>query len=690
MTEERKEQHYLSKLLKKIDTKLFEINQAIQLKSNEVSSMNRHMQEHKADMDHLEKNNMREAIFNFSLQGEHSVENKKRLHRLKDTAYFGRIDFVDEDTNQPKNIYVGVHNFQDADANENLVYDWRAPISGLFYDFELGKAHYNSLSGEVKGDITLKRQFRIRKGEMEYMLDTDVTIHDEVLQQELNQASSDKMRNIVGTIQKEQNAIIRNEDARHLIIQGVAGSGKTSIALHRIAFLLYRFKETINSEDILIISPNKVFASYISNVLPELGEENVVETSMEEIAHEALDYQVKFQTFFEQVTELLEKNDAKLIDRIQFKSSIDIVKKLDEYVVYLENDGFKVEDIMVKGKPVPSWFIKEAFDRYRRMPLLKRFNEVVREIVENVYKYYQIEVQYKDRTALHSTIRKMFPSYNPRVLYKGFYQWLGNPEMLKTKAGNKYEWSDVYAFIYLKSRLEGLKPNNKIKHLVIDEMQDYSEVQYKVLSMLYPCKKTILGDVNQSVNPFSSSNLPTIEKVFSGATSMTMLKSYRSTYEITQFTKRISSDIDIEAIERHGEEPQLVACKNLTHQISIIKSKIADFQQSKYHSLGIICKTQKQVDALYETLKDVHEMNILNAASVAFGSGIVITTAHLAKGLEFDAVIVPFCTDKYYKTKADRQMLYVACTRAMHELFITYSGKMSELISSKEQDVELS
>ena len=681
MTEEKREKEYLFRLLQKIDLKLSEINEAVQLKSNEVASMNKHMQDHKTDMDHLEKNNMREAIFNFSLQGEHSVENRKRLIRLKDTAYFGRIDFKESQSSELKNIYVGVHNFQDTESNKNLVYDWRAPISSLFYDFELGEANYEALTGIIEGNITLKRQFRIRNGEMEYMLDTDLTIHDEVLQKELNQASSAKMKNIVATIQKEQNAIIRNEEARHLIIQGVAGSGKTSIALHRIAFLLYRFKDTISSEDILIISPNKVFASYISNVLPELGEETIAENSMEEIANDILEYQVNFQSFFEQVAELLEKNDAKFIERIQFKSSSEILKKLDEYVNYLENEGFNVTDITVKGKPVPAWFIKESFERYKRMPLLKRFNEVVREIVENVFRYYGLEIQYKDRTALHNTIRKMFPSYNPRMLYKGFYVWLGKPELLKTKAGNKYEWSDVYAFIYLKSRLEGIKSNPAVKHLVIDEMQDYSEVQYKVLSMLYPCKKTILGDINQSVNPFSSSNLSVIEKVFSDATTMTMNKSYRSTYEITQFSKRINQKKDIEAIERHGEEPNLILCKNFKDEIDTIKSLINQFEKSEFNSLGIICKTQKQADSLYEELKTIYSINLLNAGSVAFGKGIVITTAHLAKGLEFDKVIVAFCTDKNYQTEPDKQMLYVACTRAMHKLFLTYTGMVSKLIA---------
>ena len=680
MTEEKLEKNYLYKLLKKVENRISEIDKAIKLKSDEIAYMNQHMEDHKRDMDHLEKNALRETIENYSLQGDHSVDNKKRLLRLKNTAYFGRIDFKEKHKNQKRNIYVGVHNFQDPKTNDNLVYDWRAPISGLFYDFELGDANYQTESGKIRGHIDLKRQFRIRNGKMDYMLDTDVTIHDEVLQKELNQASTEKMRNIVATIQKEQNAIIRNEEAKHLIIQGVAGSGKTSIALHRIAFLLYRFKETISSEDILIISPNKVFASYISNVLPELGEESVAECSMEDIADELLEYQVKFQSFFEQVSELLNKNDPKLIERIQFKSSTEFLKKIDAYLVYLQNEGFRVEDIFIKGKPVPAWFIQESFEKHRRKPILKRFNAVVQEIVDNVFRFYKIEIQYKDRSNLHTQIRNMFPSYNPRVLYKGFYDWLERPEMLKLKKGSTYEWSDVYAFIYLKIKLEGIKPKTEVKHLVIDEMQDYSSVQYKVLSLLYPCKKTILGDINQSVNPFSSSNLDTIQNTFADATAMTMLKSYRSTYEITEFTKRISQHVKVEPIKRHGDEPKITACKTADDELNSIKQHIDNFENSTYNALGIICKTQKQADKLFENLNPHYELKLLNAVSVAFGSGIVITTAHLAKGLEFDQVIVPHCSSTNYKNPADRQMLYVACTRAMHKLFLTHTGKVCSFL----------
>ncbi|HEX2933811.1 MAG TPA: UvrD-helicase domain-containing protein [Bacteroidales bacterium] len=680
---EKEEKEYLKNLLRQVDIAISFINERIKSQADEVLHLNRHMQENKADMDHQEKNAMRESITNTASLGDHSVDKKKRLFRLRNVPYFGRIDFKEKGKNNADPIYVGVHNFRDEDKNRNLIYDWRAPISSMFYDFELGDASYETLNSKVEGSIELKRQFRIRKGEMEYMIDSDITIQDDVLQKELNQASSAKMKNIVATIQREQNAIIRNEEARHLIIQGVAGSGKTSIALHRIAFLLYRFKETISSTDILIISPNKIFASYISNVLPELGEETVEESSMEEIANELFDYQIKFQSFFDQVSELLSKTDEKLIERILFKSSGDMLRKIDEYALYLENEGFKPEDIVVGRRPIPAWFIKESFVRHNRRPILDRFNEVVRDIVNNMSLHYRYDVINKERAALHAAIRKMFPSANLRTLYKGFYEWLKRPDLLKLKTGSVYEYSDVFPLLYLKMKLEGLKPYSHVKHLVVDEMQDYSAVQYKVLNALFSCKKTILGDINQSVNPFSSSGLETIQSIFPDATCMTMLKSYRSTYEITQFTKKIRKNIDVEAIERHGEEPAIHAFNTEAEEINYLKHLIDCFLESSFNSLGIVCKTQAQADNLHKLLKNDYRISLLHASSVAFGSGIVITTAHLAKGLEFDNVIVPYINDKNYNTEPDRQMLYVACTRAMHKLDLTYAGAKTDFLNEE-------
>lgn len=351
MNLEHQEKKYLNHLLIKVDEALKFINERIRLQKKDIDDIKIYLQEHKRDMDHLDKNAILQTVSDMALVGDASVEPRNRLYRLKDIPYFGRIDFREHGGEKAKSVYVGIHHFQDEIKKQHLVYDWRSPISSMFYDYELGEARYETGNGDVEGEILLRRQFRIRRGEMEYMLESDLTIQDEVLQKELNQASSSLMRNIVATIQREQNTIIRNEDAFNLIIQGVAGSGKTSIALHRIAFLLYRFNDTISSEDILIISPNKVFASYISNVLPELGEETVAETSMEEIADELLEYKFRFQSFFDQVAELLAEADQKLIERIPFKSSKEMLKKMEAYVLDLENHGFSPADIMVCWQP---------------------------------------------------------------------------------------------------------------------------------------------------------------------------------------------------------------------------------------------------------------------------------------------------------------------------------------------------
>ncbi len=669
---------FLKDILQKVDKAIHAIDERVNSQLKEIQEAKIYLQEHKRDMDHLEKNAVREAVGHKAALGEASVAKKKRLHRIKSIPYFGRIDFTENQRKQARKIYIGVHNFQDEDSRENLIYDWRAPVSSMFYDFEPGEAWYPGKSKKVKGTITLKRQFRIRDGKMEYMLDTDLTIQDEVLQKELNQATSGKMRNIVASIQREQNAIIRNEEAHNLIIQGVAGSGKTSVALHRIAFLLYKFKDEISAEDILIISPNQVFASYISNVLPELGEEKVAETSMEEIADGLFKGQIKFQGFFDQLAGLLKAGDRKLQERVRFKASPDLLKQMDAYLLHLENHAFKPQDIFINNKPIPAWFIKEKFEQFNRFPLLKRMNEIVRGIVDNVYFYYRYEVKGKERTELHKQVRKMFPSTNLRMLYKGFYNWLERPDLLKLQKGSVYEYADVYPLLYLQMKIEGLPPRHDIKHLIIDEMQDYTPVQYKILHRLFPGKKTILGDTNQVLNLFSASDLETIQSVVSPAVCVQMHKSYRSTWEITEFCNRIGQKSNVMAMERHGKKPEIKSFSQEQAEKMHLVKQLESFQSGSYNSLGVLCKTQEETDALHEFFTQ-HGLKThrLNAASVSFTGGIVITTAYLAKGLESDQVIVPFVNRKNYVTETDRQMLYVACTRAMHLLELTHTGEPS-------------
>lgn len=634
------------------------------------------------DIDPHEIRSMRESILNHFALGENVIGKRKRLGKILDIPYFGRIDFREKkEGSKLLPAYIGIHSFYDSTSKTNLIYDWRAPISSMFYDHELGEASYISPVGEVRGDISLKRQYRIRNGKMEFMIESSLTVHDDILQKELSSNADDKMKNIVATIQREQNRIIRNEDAQTLIIQGVAGSGKTSIALHRIAYLLYRFKDTLSSKDMLIISPNKVFADYISNVLPELGEETVPETGMEHILSGVLDNKYKYQNFFEQVTELLGKPASGFIERIRYKASFDFITQLDRFILHIENTCFKATDVkLTKYITIPAEFIEEQFRRFNRYPMRRRFEAMTDYILERAQIQYHTTATTAERNMLKKEIRNMFAGNNDIQVYKNFFEWLGKPELFKMRKNRTLEYADLAPLAYLHMTLEGNTTQNRVRHLLIDEMQDYSPIQYKVLQKLYPCRKTVLGDASQSVNPYGSSTADMIQKALVTGEVMKLCKSYRSTYEITDFAQRIRTNEELEPVARHGEQPQILRFENEEEEISGIIRLIATFKKSKYKSLGIICKTELQAKDTAEKLKTyTDDVYFLSSQSSAFVQGIIITSAHMSKGLEFDEVIVPQVNDKNYHSEIDRSMLYVAATRAMHRLTLMYSGELSKL-----------
>ncbi|MDT8441851.1 MAG: 3'-5' exonuclease [Desulfuromonadales bacterium] len=645
----------------------------------DIQEQKTYLWENKAGMDHVEKVSSRQSIEQMLMTGETLQAQKQRLLKLTRSPYFGRFDFRPRGQNEPRAFYLGVHHYHDEQRNEHLVYDWRAPVATLFYDYETGPAAYESPAGRVSGDVVLKRQFRIRDGELEFMLESGLNIVDDVLQEELSRASSDSMRQIVATIQRDQNAIIRDDQAQTLIIQGVAGSGKTSIALHRIAFLLYRFKETLSSRDILIISPNRVFASYIANVLPELGEESVAEIGMEQLADCLLDGKIRFQSFFEQTAELLESDDAALRERIAFKASPAFLRRLEQYAEHVEANRFVAEDLFIGRRLVPGWFLSENFTKYRGYSLTERLRHLVEAVAVNMGIYYNHDLDKAERQTLRAAIRKMHRSSTLRKSYQEFYDWLGRPELFRPAKGGRLEYADVFPLIYLKLLLEGVdNPHRAIKHLLIDEMQDYTPVQYAVIARLFACRKTILGDVTQAVNPYSASQVETIGSLFAGAACVTLTRSYRSTLQIMQFAQQICFNADLVPMERHGQAPQVLACRNRADELRAIIAQARQFLASPHHSLGIVCKTQKQAARIATGLhKESIEARLLDPASALFAGGITVCSAHLAKGLEFDRVIVPDAGADNYRSDMDRNLLYVACTRAMHELLLTHTGEPS-------------
>lgn len=628
------------------------------------------------DIDPHEIRSMRESILNHFALGESVINKHKRLTKILAIPYFGRIDFLEKKENSKvMPIYIGIHTFYDPESRATLIHDWRAPVSSMFYDHELGEAGYRSPSGEIKGVISLKRQYRIRGGKMEFMIESALTVHDDILQKELSSNVDDKMKNIVATIQREQNQIIRNEDIRTLIIQGVAGSGKTSIALHRIAYLLYTFRDSISSKDILIISPNKVFSDYISNVLPELGEETVPETSMEQILSGVLEHKYKYQTYFGLVNELLEKPSSSLINRIAYKASFGFISELDKFILHIENTYFKAADVkLTKYITIPAPFIEEQYLRFNRYPIRRRFDAMADYMLDMLKIQYAFTVTTAGRNLLKKEIRLMFAGNNDIQVYKDFFKWTNNPGMFKMRKGHTLEYSDLAPLAYLHLALEGNGNQPfRVKHLLIDEMQDYSPIQYKVIQKLFPCRKTVLGDAGQSVNPYGSSTAETIQKSLTASEIMKLCKSYRSTFEITDFAQKIHPNAELEPVARHGEKPQILQFGSAVEELSGIMGLISTYRKSGYKSLGIICKTEQQAREMADMLKSyANDISFLSSQSSAFVQGIVITSAHMAKGLEFDEVIIPQTDERNYRSEIDKSMLYVAVTRAMHRLTLTF------------------
>lgn len=628
------------------------------------------------DIDPHEIRSMRESILNHFALGESVINKHKRLTKILAIPYFGRIDFLEKKENSKvMPIYIGIHTFYDPESRATLIHDWRAPVSSMFYDHELGEAGYRSPSGEIKGVISLKRQYRIRGGKMEFMIESALTVHDDILQKELSSNADDKMKNIVATIQREQNWIIRNEDIRTLIIQGVAGSGKTSIALHRIAYLLYTFRDSISSKDILIISPNKVFSDYISNVLPELGEETVPETSMEQILSGVLEHKYKYQTYFGLVNELLEKPSSSLINRIAYKASFGFISELDKFILHIENTYFKAADVkLTKYITIPAPFIEEQYLRFNRYPIRRRFDAMADYMLDMLKIQYTFTVTTTGRNLLKKEIRLMFAGNNDIQVYKDFFKWTNNPGMFKMRKGHTLEYSDLAPLAYLHLALEGNGNQPfRVKHLLIDEMQDYSPIQYKVIQKLFPCRKTVLGDAGQSVNPYGSSTAETIQKSLTASEIMKLCKSYRSTFEITDFAQKIHPNAELEPVARHGEKPQILQFGSAVEELSGIMGLIFTYRKSGYKSLGIICKTEQQARKMADMLKSyANDISFLSSQSSAFVQGIVITSAHMAKGLEFDEVIIPQTDERNYRSEIDKSMLYVAVTRAMHRLTLTF------------------
>lgn len=665
---------HLEEINQKLDDSFEKANADVERIDGEYKDLKRYMVENRGEIDPHEIFQNELALNRIDSSGAFSAGIRDKLAKLKESPYFSRIDFQENNNVESIKYYIGRFSF--SYENELLIFDWRAPIASMFYDHEIGPAGFDAPQGRIEGKLTRKRQFRIKDGKLEYALESSVNIQDDILQQELSHTSDEKMKSIIATIQKEQNQIIRHEKSGTLIIQGVAGSGKTSIALHRIAFLLYRFKDRLSANNVTILSPNKVFGDYISNVLPELGEEPIYELCFSDIAKVQLEGVIDFEAD----KDPLETNNSAWVERVRFKSTLDFVKLMDKFIARTPNIIFEPVDYTYGRFTAKADTISARFHAYSKYPVKRRLQMVADDIFDRFVTGNLVGDDVpKSRTILEA-LNKMFKVKNTLSFYKAFYKYIEKPEMFVMPSKKTLEWADVFPFLYLHAVYEGLKESSIIRHLVVDEMQDYTPIQYAVINLLFKCPKTILGDFGQFINPNHLHTLDDMRQLYDGAEFIELSKSYRSTYEIISFAKQIKQTGVIEAIERHGEAPELIKCQNEGEELMSIKNGIEAFFEAAYSSLGIIAKTNHDANLLYDQLSPDYDVHLISPESNHFVNGISITSIQMSKGLEFDEVIVPCVNKSTYFTKYDRSLLYIACTRAMHRLTLLYTGKISPLL----------
>jgi DNA helicase-2/ATP-dependent DNA helicase PcrA len=348
-------------------------------------------------------------------------------------------------------------------------------------------------------------------------------------------------------------------------------------------------------------------------------------------------------------------------------------------MIHVENNYFNFTELKIGNVVVPFPFILEKFKAYHRVPIFKRFPQVVKDIQDYVRDNVRRKLNGHEKAQIWQAVPGMFKLQNTFDAYRDFYSWMKKDGMFRMQGGT-LEYADVFPLIYLKIRLEGVQAYDHIKHLLVDEMQDYTPVQYAVLSRLFRCKKTILGDVSQKVNPYSASSAEGIHQVFPQGDTVTLYRSYRSTIEITSFAQRLYHNPDLIPLERHGESPEVINCDTNQDEVEQVRNLLTAFKRSGYQSLGVICKTLEQARFVYDQIKGEH-IYLLTDESTAFKHGVIVTTAHLSKGLEFDEVIVPFVSSRNYLTEVDKRMLYIACTRAMHRLTLTYTTDRTDFLA---------
>lgn len=627
------------------------------------------------------------------------------LEKMIKSPYFARIDFKFDDEDEFEKIYIGRSSLRKNSYQEMYVYDWRSPIASVFYRFMTGEAFYDAPCGRVTGELNLKRQYEIKNGILEYFFDSDVQIVDEFLRQLLSQNTTAKMKAIVETIQHEQDVVIRDMENDLLMVQGVAGSGKTSIALHRAAYLMYQGLQTkLSANNIMIISPNSIFEQYISNVLPELGEDNVISSVFEDILSELLNGR-KIQSRNDFLENLIVNSKYKEISRnsIEFKTSSFFREILDQFLIDIPRQWIEFEDVYYEGKCVVSGqILKDKILGRPETPLGIKLEQLEDYILEQIFgtgkgrghkeeknlikqeiqKFIKIDIVelykilFSNEAYFYSLLQNSNPSQNIKNIWKYTKENL--------EADSLY-YDDAIAIAYLYLKIYGTNKYKNIKQVVIDEAQDYYPLQYEIFNLLFSnAKFTILGDMKQTLAKKEDiSFYEQIQKILNKKkSSLIMLdKSFRCTNEVLNFSlKFIEQSSQIKSFNRNGDSPKVYIADNSEIFIDEIVKEIKLCQEKGFQSICLICKTEKNSTYLFNKIKHKLDIQLIKNGSVSDLQGVFILPVYMSKGLEFDTVLICDADSQNYHDEDDKNLLYVACTRALHKLSLFCENEVSPLI----------
>lgn len=620
----------------------------------------------------------------------------KELLILENSPYFGRVDFIEEDSEDKETIYVGRFGMTPEGSFEPLVVDWRAPVAALFYSGKLGKTIYRAPMGEIEADVKLKRQFIIKRGKLTGMFDSAVEVKDDILKMVLSENSSKKLKDIIMTIQEEQDNIIRQPRTKTVVVNGVAGSGKTTIALHRVAYLLYNYRDVLQDK-VLILGPNSIFMEYISMVLPSLGEVGVKQRTFKDYALEILNLDDNDFMSFKDYMEKIMQQDENFIKEIVYKSSPEYIKELDNKLYELDKDYFKIQDVYLLDKLViDAKEIQDLFKvHYINMPLFRRSRKIRRiifskikdirdEMIREVQRHYKklldsitpeqlntngSQIDFMRRNKIRDIVRASLDT-------KAALSWINNPSIIEIyneiNGGKKLIYDDLAPLLYMSIKLKGNLIKEDIRHVVIDEAQDYSSLQFMVIKELTKCSSmTIVGDVNQRLVPYEGKLAMTeLKEIYKDldVEDFFLEKSYRSTREIMEFANGYLEEKKVVPLVRQGDKVEVVAFSNNSELEELVKKKLQEYKEKDYESIALIAKDMKTIEAIGGQLRKNFNIKVMEDEYQIFSGGTVMMPSYYAKGLEFDAVII--LEDSSADASNDDNIKYVMSTRALHNLTV--------------------